>query len=68
MVVTLDQQYNVGEKTTVLLYTFVAVGDQQNNLPNTGLPQKPMNRAKPATTTTVHCYTGYFTLQQWCIN
>ena len=34
MVVTLGQQYNVGEKPTVILYTYVMQGHQTKNKNN----------------------------------
>ena len=51
MVVTLGQQYNIGEKPTVILYTYI------NRL--AGTPEKQRRQNSTPSNIIIYCYTGY---------
>ena len=50
MVVTLGQQYNIGEKPTVILYTYI------NR--HAGTPEKQRKQNSTSSNTVVYCYIG----------
>ena len=59
MVVTLGQQYNVGEKSTVILYTYI---NRHAGTPNKKQKQNRNNVVSSITSNIVviiYCYIGY---------
>ena len=51
MVVTLGQQYNIGEKPTVILYTYI------NR--HAGTPEKQRRQNSTSSNIIIYCYIGY---------
>ena len=56
MVVTLDQQYNIGEKPTVILYTYIIINRHG------GTPEKQRKQKHCSTSSSmvviIYCYIG----------
>ena len=55
MVVRLGQQYNIGEKTTVILYTYV---NRHAGTPEKQLKQKHCSTSSNMVVVIIHCYIG----------